>query len=175
MKSKILVVDDEENIRYTFKFFLNMEGYEVHTTGDCESALELIECNDFDLIFADVILGDSTGVNILSKVKETGSGCPVIMITGKPSIDTAADSVRLGAFDYLSKPIRKDILIRSTRLALEHKALMDDKKRVEEENTNYRRHLEAIFRSESVLAKLQCEPVTCTVFIKPSYIKRSVV
>ncbi len=147
MRAKVLVIDDEESIRFTFKAFLSGEGHEVFTSPDYQSALEMISSEEPDLIFADVILGDYTGIEILGQVKKSGLQCPVIMITGKPSINTAAEAVRLGAFDYLPKPIRKEQLLRATKLALDHKALMDEKRMMEEEKERIRDNLEAIFRS----------------------------
>ena len=147
MRAKVLVIDDEESIRFTFNAFLSREGHNVFTSKDYHSALEIIQMEEPDLIFADVVLGDYTGIEILEKVREKGLQCPVIMITGKPSFNTAADAVRLGAFDYLPKPIRKEHLLRATKLALDRKALMDEKKLMEEEKDRIRNNLEAIFRS----------------------------
>ncbi len=147
MGARILVIDDEESIRFTFKTHLSGEGHEVFTSRDYTSAIDIIENNTLDLIFADLILREHTGIEILSKVKELGLNCPVIMMTGNPSIKTTTESVRLGAFDYLLKPIYKEPLLRATKLALDHKALVDLKRSVEEENERIRNNLEAIFRS----------------------------
>ncbi len=147
MGAKILVIDDEESIRFTFKTHLSNEGHEVFTSKDYSSAIDIIENNNLDLIFADLILKGHTGIEILSKVKELGLYCPVIMMTGNPSIQTTTEAVRLGAFDYLLKPIYKDPLLRATKIALDHKALIDLKRTVEEENERIRNNLEAIFRS----------------------------
>ncbi|MCP4109545.1 MAG: response regulator [Desulfobacteraceae bacterium] len=140
MKEKILIIDDEEGIRFTFKAFLSDEGYTVFTAEDYHSALKTVSEEKPDLIFADIILGEHTGIEILRKIREKGVMCPVVMVTGQPNVDTATDSVRLGAFDYLMKPIRYETLLRSARMALEHKALVEEKER-------YRNNLEAIFRS----------------------------
>lgn len=140
MKEKILVIDDEEGIRFTFKEFLSEEGYEVFCSENYLTAMEIIAETDLDLIFADIILGEHTGIEILKDVKERGMLCPVIMITGQPDVDTAADSVRLGAFDYMPKPIHQEALLRITKIALKHKAIITDKER-------YRNNLDAIFRS----------------------------
>ena len=147
MGAKILVIDDEESIRFTFKMHLTNEGHEVFTSKDYSTAIEIIEKNTLDLIFADLILKGHTGIEILSKVKELGLNCPVIMMTGNPSIETTTEAVRLGAFDYLLKPIYKAPLLRSTKLALDHKALIDLKRSIEAENERIRNNLEAIFRS----------------------------
>ncbi len=147
MKARILVIDDEESIRFTFNAFLTREGHDVLTAKDYDSALEIIFKEKLDIIFADLVLKGHTGIEILGRVKELGLGCPVIMMTGKPSINTTAEAVRLGAFDYLLKPIHKESLLRVTKLGLNHKALLDTKKQMEEENKRIRNHLEAIFRS----------------------------
>lgn len=147
MKSKILVIDDEESIRFTFTSLLSKEGHEVVTAEDYVGALEMISKTDLDLIFADIILGGRTGIDILREVKNRGLRCPVVMITGEPNIETAAESVRLGAFDYVPKPVRKETLMRVTNLALRHKALADEKDSLEAEKERYRCNLEAIFRS----------------------------
>lgn len=140
MNSKILLIDDEEGIRFTFKSFLSEEGYEVITAGDFEEALDCITGMDFDLIFADIYLKGKSGIDFLREVKERGMGCPVVMLTAFPNIDTASEAVRLGAFDYISKPVRKAMLVRIARVALQNKALSDEKER-------YRLNLEATFRS----------------------------
>jgi len=68
MQSKILVVDDEESIRYTFKNFMGKEGYEVLTAKDYTSALEIISTTDLDMMFVDIVLGGHTGIDILREV-----------------------------------------------------------------------------------------------------------
>jgi len=145
--AKVLVVDDEESIRFSFKTHLMNEAYEVLAVDDYSSGMEAVNRFNPDLVITDVILGGRTGVDILRKVKDMGMQCPVILITGEPNIETAADAVRLGAFDYLSKPIRKKTLLRITSHALRHKVLIDEKNRVETENVRYRLSQEAIFKS----------------------------
>lgn len=140
MKARILVIDDEENIRFTFESFLLDEGYDVATAKDYHDAMAKIDKSSFDLIFADIILDDKDGIDILRYVKEKNLTCPVVMITGAPDIRTASDALRLGAFDYISKPVLQDALLRVTKVALQHKVLTDEKER-------YRSNLEAIFRS----------------------------
>jgi len=144
---KILVIDDEESIRFTFKSFLSNEGYEVLTAADYASALEIISGHDLDLIFADIMLKEQTGIGILREVKDRGLRCPVVIITGVPNIENAAESVRLGAFDYLAKPLKKEAIMRISNLALHHKALLDEKHLMEVKKERYRCNMEAIFRS----------------------------
>lgn len=146
--ARILIIDDEESLRFTFKSFLSQEGHEVLTAWDYPSALDVLAQNSPDIIFADIILpGGNTGLDILREVRNMGISCPVIMITGQPGIETAAEAVRQGAFDYVSKPVRRETLMRLTRSALTVHALEEEKRQIEAEKDRYRRHLEAIFRS----------------------------
>ena len=147
MTARILIVDDEESLRFTFEAFLAKEGHLVTTAGDYESALRLIAEEEFDLLLVDIILGGGTGTDLLHEVKKRGLRCPVIMITGEPNVETSAEAVRMGAFDYLAKPVRKDTLLKTTDRALHHKAVLDEKDRIEAEKNRYRKNLEAIFRS----------------------------
>jgi len=140
MQPHILVVDDEESIRFTFKAFLSEEGYTVSSAADCDEGIALLREKDIDLVFADIILPGKTGIDLLKAAREIVPNVPVIMITGAPSVDTATESLRIGALDYIVKPIRQDRLVRSVNIALKHKAVKD-------ENEQCRLNFEAIFRS----------------------------
>jgi PAS domain S-box-containing protein len=140
MRANILIIDDEEGIRFTFQKFLSAEDYEVATAKDFDEAMNHIARTNFDVIFADIILRGKTGIDVLREIKKRKLNCPVIMITGYPNIDTASEAVRYGAFDYIPKPIQKDTLFHAIDVALQHKAVIDEKER-------YRSNLEAIFRS----------------------------
>ncbi len=145
--ARILIIDDEEGIRNTFCAFLAKEGYSPTAVPDYPKAMDALAGPAFDLVFTDIMLDSCSGIDVLKEIKAQGHQCPVVMITGAPEIDTAAASLRLGAFDYLAKPIRKELLVRVTKHALQHKALQDEKRIVEAEKEQYRLNLEAIFRS----------------------------
>jgi len=138
--ARILVVDDEENIRFTFESFLTDEGHAVALAGSVAEARRQLDATDFDLVFADIILGDGQGIDILRTLREGCANCPVVMITGQPTLETAAAAVRLGAFDYVPKPVRQRTLLDTAARALKHKAAADEQAR-------YHCRLEAIFRS----------------------------
>jgi len=140
MKAKILIIDDEENIRFSLERFLLAEGYEVATAENYNEALCRINETDFDLIFTDIILKGKTGIDLLQEIRQRNLQSPVVMFTGVPDIETASSAVRLGAYDYLPKPLRQDTLIRVAKMALRHKALIDEKEK-------YRLNLEGIFKS----------------------------
>jgi PAS domain S-box-containing protein len=138
--ARILVVDDEESIVYTFESFLADEGHEVLVGRSYEEALKHLSEHEVDVVYSDIVLGGRTGIDLLREVKARNLTCPVVMITGFPEIQTASAAVRLGAFDYVAKPVVQETLLHLTGLALQHKKALDERE-------NYRSHLEAIFAS----------------------------
>ena len=139
-RSRILIVDDEESIRYTFRNFLEEEGHQTITAESYEEGMAFLREMVFDLVYVDIILEGKSGIDLLRDAKELARDTDFIVITGAPSVETAANAVRLGALDYIVKPIRHGALMRMTERALSHRAL----RKAEE---TYRLNLEAIFRS----------------------------
>ncbi len=140
MKSKILIIDDEKSLRFTFQRFLSDEGYDVDAAADYQEALQCIEREAYDVVFSDILLGDKTGIDVLREIKKQIPLCPVIMVTGYPNIETASEALRLGAFDYVSKPVVKKDLLQVARAAIKYRQVV-------EENERNRINLEAVFRS----------------------------
>ncbi|GAB4489432.1 MAG: sigma-54 dependent transcriptional regulator [Thermodesulfovibrionales bacterium] len=140
MKGRILIVDDEESLRYTFQKFLRDEGHLVETASSFDEGVGKLDAHAFDLIFADILIGERSGIDFLREVASRGMNCPVVMITGYPNVETASEAVRLGAFDYLPKPVLYDTILHVTTTALKHKQLIDERE-------EYRAKLESIFRS----------------------------
>ena len=140
MRPEILIVDDEEDIRFALKKMLDGEGFSVTTAEDFDTASSALREKNYAIVLLDIILGKKTGIDLLSDMRKMELECLVILITGAPSIDTAAEAVRLGAYDYIRKPIRKVTLLRVLNKAIEYKAVKD-------ENRKYRLDLEAIFTS----------------------------
>lgn len=146
----ILIVDDEESIRITFEMFLKREGYgRIVTAATFEEALFAINEERFDLIISDIVLEGASGTDLLRHVRQTGIQCPVVMITGFPNLESATEAVRHGAFDYISKPVNKETLLRFVRQALKNWRLQQEKQALQRENEKFRRYLEVIFRSVS--------------------------
>jgi len=144
----ILIVDDEESLRLTFKMFLEREGFtRVQTAATLEEALIRINEDSFDLIISDIVLEGEKGTQLLRHIRETGISCPVAMITGFPNLETASEAIRLGAFDYISKPVNKETLLRLVRQALKYWELELEKQKLLRNNEKYRHYLEAIFGS----------------------------
>jgi PAS domain S-box-containing protein len=140
MARRILVVDDEESIRFTFDAFLTDAGYRVDTAPSLRDALELAEETAYDAVFLDILLGRESGMEILRFMRERNPNCPVVMVTGAPELATAADAVRLGAFDYVTKPLHQEDLLRIAGRAIERKALLDERE-------TFRLRMKAVFES----------------------------
>ncbi len=140
--AKILVVDDERSIRSTFDIFLSKEGHEIFLAEDANSAIRISDDQDLDLVITDIIMPKMTGMELLAAIKAKSPDIPIIIMTGEPTIDTAKEAVKSDASDYLVKPVSKENLLKAARYSLEKKKLLDDKKRLEIENTKYREDLE---------------------------------
>ncbi len=137
---RILLVDDEEGICFTLGTLLKKEGYLVDTAICLDDARELTRNCRFDLAFIDVTLAGESGISLLREIKESTPATQVVMFTGSPQVESAAEAVRLGAFDYMTKPVRYETLIAVTRHSLSSKALSDERE-------HYRANLDAIFRT----------------------------
>jgi len=141
---RILVVDDQKAIRLTLSEFLGDAGHNVHTAEKVVEALRIMGDYDFDVIVTDVVLPRLGGVDLLNHIREASPDIQVIMITGEPSLDSAAAAVRAGAFDYLIKPVTKATITRVVGNAVRLKVLKDEKVWLEEENRRYRENLEEV-------------------------------
>jgi two-component system, NtrC family, response regulator HydG len=121
MKADILVIDDEESIRFSFSRFLEAEGHTVITAKSYREALARMKETEFDLILADLFLGDGWGIDILEEVMQRNLKARVIIMTAYPSSETAQDSFRMNAADYLVKPQKQDGLLISVNKAMNHR------------------------------------------------------
>jgi heterodisulfide reductase subunit A len=114
----VLIVDDEPIVRESIRDWLKDAGYHVYTAESGEEALSLIEKHDFGVIVLDVRLPGKTGVKVLGEVKQTKPQIKSIVITAYPSAELAAEAVKLGAVDYLIKPVNPDDLEKLIRVTL---------------------------------------------------------
>ena len=106
----VLIVDDEPIVRESIRDWLQDAGYEVYTAESGEEALSLIEKQDFSVIVIDVRLPGKTGIKVLTEVKQQKPKIKSIVITAYPSAELAAEAMKLGAIDYLIKPVNPDDL-----------------------------------------------------------------
>src|SRR5512139_404847 len=119
MQHKILVIDDEKLIRWTLEQHLVKEGYEVATADTAEKGLELIAKDEPDIILLDNRLPEMTGLEMLEKLKVRERGLMVIMITAYGLVESAVKAMKLGAYDYISKPFNLEEITFVIRKALE--------------------------------------------------------
>jgi len=108
MKGKILIVDDEKNIRQTLSTHLKSEDYEVETAMNGEEGLKEFDKNNYDLVLLDMKLPGVDGIEILKKMKEKKEDIVVIIITAYGTIENSVEAMKLGAFDYIQKPFNPD-------------------------------------------------------------------
>ena len=113
MKASILIIDDDETIRYFLPRDLEAEGFQVTTAETGQGGLRALERETVDLVLLDIRLPDLTGIEVLKKIREQWPDQIVVMLTGEPDHETAVSAMRLGARDYLTKgkPIREELLL----------------------------------------------------------------
>jgi len=143
-QDEILVVDDDELVLRAFRDILEYYGYKVDAVSDTREAEQLFMNRTYDVIFSDISMPEMNGIELLEKIRENQPDTPVIMFTGMATVETAADAVRLGAYDYLKKPVGSEMLVNLTKRAVETKKLKEDKKRLEKENLSYQADLEVL-------------------------------
>ncbi|MFI5304718.1 MAG: sigma-54-dependent transcriptional regulator [Nitrospiria bacterium] len=117
---RILVVDDEPNMRALFNKILGKEGYRVETASSAEEAVKFLDREQADLVISDLKMEGMDGIQLLKKVKEGSPDTPVILLTAFGTIDSAVAAMKEGAFDYLTKPVNNDEVILVVKKALEN-------------------------------------------------------
>jgi two-component system nitrogen regulation response regulator NtrX len=124
-RAKILIVDDEEKILQTMKGSLEDEDYEVLTAKDGQEAIEKVRLESPDLIFLDIWLPGMDGMETLKAIKEHDSHLDVVLMTGHGTMSTAIQAIKLGAFDFLEKPLSLDSILSVAHNALEQKRVLE--------------------------------------------------
>jgi DNA-binding NtrC family response regulator len=124
----ILIIDDEKSIRNSLKEILEFEGYEVDTAENGLEGLSIIKDSDYDLVICDIKMPKMDGKELLTKVQTMDVPPKFIMISGHGNVDTAIESVKLGAFDYIPKPPDMNKLLITVKNALENKVLKEETK-----------------------------------------------
>jgi DNA-binding NtrC family response regulator len=133
MSARILIVDDEEIVIRSCLRILSDSIYSVDSVQDGAGALRKVEENDYDLIVLDIMMPKMDGLEVLQQVKERHPDIDVIMVTGLSQIQTAVKAMKLGAFDYLSKPFDPDELKHVVDRALERRRLLQENRNLKSE------------------------------------------
>jgi PAS domain S-box-containing protein len=142
--ARILIVDDEQSIRRTLGEFLRADGHEVVEAEDADTAFQRLKETEFDVVVTDIVLPRVTGVDLLRHIHATAPYVQVVMMTGEPTVETASESLRAGASDYLFKPVSKSAILRVVGNAAKLKTLDDTKRRLEADNRRHRENLERL-------------------------------
>lgn len=116
--SRVLIVDDERSIRLPLSRFLQAAGYEVGEAEDLPQAEALLAQQTYDVVLADVVLPQGSGLGLLPRLRTHAPATRVILMTGAPTLEHAVAAMRAGAYDYLAKPVLKDALLRVVAEAL---------------------------------------------------------
>jgi DNA-binding NtrC family response regulator len=126
--SKILIIDDEKSIRNTLKEILSYEDYEISLAEDGLEGIESIKANEFDVVLCDIKMPKMDGIEVLEKMHELALDTPVIMISGHGNIDTAVESIKKGAFDFIEKPLDLNRILITIRNAMDKSKLITETK-----------------------------------------------
>jgi DNA-binding NtrC family response regulator len=145
-KSKVLIVDDEKEIRDSLEMLLTSEGLGVDTVASGEEGVRAIEGNLYDLVLLDVMLPGRSGLEIQEEVKSIDPTLPVVIITAMASIETAVEAIRAGAHDYITKPWNNEKLITIIKNAIKQRKLYS-------ENLQLRRALKERFGYSNIVGK----------------------
>ncbi|HIJ81634.1 MAG TPA: sigma-54-dependent Fis family transcriptional regulator [Desulfuromonadales bacterium] len=133
-RNKLLVVDDEHLIRWSLEQNLKKQGYDVISAGTGEDALRLVREEQPDLVVLDIQLPGISGIEVLEKIKDHDEDIIVIMVTAHGGLETAVNAMRLGAYDYVSKPFNLDELAIIIKKSLEASELKQEVVRLRTEN-----------------------------------------
>jgi DNA-binding NtrC family response regulator len=129
--AKLLVVDDEKNLLMVVQKEMSRRGHEVETASDGEAAWELLEQQDFDVLLCDINMPRLDGIALLRRLREKSQNIPeVIMLTGQATVETAIEAMKLGAYDYLTKPYRITELAALVTQSAEKQKLKIDNQRL---------------------------------------------
>lgn len=126
MENRILVIDDEKNIRLMLSKCLISEEYEVDTAEDGMQGIDMFEKGSYDVVLLDMKMPGLNGMDVLKKIKDTNQFIPVIMMTAFGTVESAVDVMKLGAVDYIKKPFTPDVIRSEVKSILERMKLSSE-------------------------------------------------
>ena len=133
MSKKILIVDDERNIRTTLKMCLSGEGYDIETAVNGEDGLEKAEKNKYDLIFLDIKMPGMNGMEVLEELRKRGNKTNIVIMTAYGTIEDAVKAMKLHAVDFIPKPFTPDEIREKAKKVFERENLEENKLRTFED------------------------------------------
>lgn len=149
MKVRVLIIEDEKLIRWSLRQKFETRGYQVTEVENGTEAFEVLDSGVFDLIMLDYKLPDTTGIEILRKVRETDKDVVVIMMTAYSSVESAVDAIKLGAYDYIAKPFDMEEVLHTADKALETSKLRREVREL-------RRHIHHEYDTDRIIGQAPC-------------------
>ena len=143
---RILIVDDEENFRHMLSVILKKEHYEVETASNGEEGLKKVGLSAFDQILCDIRMPQMDGMEFLKEVQKMGAEAVIIMMSAYGTIDTAIEAMKLGAYDYISKPFKPDEILLTLKKA-------EERERLRKENELLRRQVQKEYGFKNIVSK----------------------
>lgn len=158
---QILVVDDDKTIILFFSTLFQDKDIAIFGASNIDDGLEYLQKESIDVVVTDINLSGKNGLELLKQVKENYPDIPVILFTGRPSMETVTEALRQGAFDYIEKPVKNDKVIKIIDQAIRIRTLLQEKRRLKKENELYQEQLEKKVLDqtrdlENQLNKLKC-------------------
>jgi putative two-component system response regulator len=149
--NRIFIVDDDQSIRKVLRIQLENAGYNIHIAQSGEEALQVLQNNLFkpDCILSYIRMPAMRGPDLLPLFKEKLPLVPVIMLTAHTDLDTGLSAMRLGSFDYITKPVRKQELLETIKKALQYRAVLFENERLTRESKQYQETLEQSVRDRT--------------------------
>ena len=143
---RILIIDDEENFRHMLSVILKKEKYDVETASNGEEGLQKVTDTAFDQILCDIRMPQMDGLEFMKKAQELGVNATIIMMSAYGTVDTAIEAMKLGAYDYISKPFKPDEIIMTLKKA-------EERERLRKENEFLRKEVKKEFSFENIVSK----------------------
>ncbi|QSV44659.1 sigma-54-dependent transcriptional regulator [Geobacter benzoatilyticus] len=146
MKTRVLVIDDEENLRHMLRTMLRKNGYEVDEAPDGEAGFVLAAEGDYDFVFCDIRMPVLDGIGFLRKAREADFSATIIMMSAYGTIDTAIECMKNGAYDYVSKPFKNDEILLVLKKA-------EERERLKRENLRLRQSMEREYSFGAIVSR----------------------
>ena len=143
---RILIVDDEESFRHMLSVILKREGFEVETASDGQEALHKVKENTYNQILCDIRMPRMDGLDFLREIQKAGIDATLIMMSAYGTVDTAIDAMKLGAYDYISKPFKPDEIVLTLKKA-------EERERLRKENEILRKEVRKEYSFENIVSK----------------------
>jgi DNA-binding response OmpR family regulator len=157
---RILLVDDEENLRHTIGRILQRAGFEVTTAASAKEGLALLAQGTFDLVYMDLRMPDMSGLEALEAINASHPKLPVILFTGQPDLSSAVRALRHGAMDYLQKPLKPELIIERAKTVMLQLERERRKKEIQSQIETLQAELRSLENEEPLAPELKDRDAT---------------